>query len=58
MFEYEHERVCFALIDECDGGMSATIIISRLFVTVTPKQDGIILHMIVCIFLSKGFCCL
>ena len=25
MFEYEHERVCFARIGECDGGMSATI---------------------------------
>ena len=27
MFEYEHERVCFARIDECDGGMYATIIL-------------------------------
>ena len=26
MFGYEHERVCFARIGECDGGMSATII--------------------------------
>ena len=25
MFGYEHERVCFARIGECDGGMSATI---------------------------------
>ncbi len=25
MFGYEHERVCFAHIGECDGGMSATI---------------------------------
>ena len=27
MFGYEHERVCFARIGECDGGMSATIIV-------------------------------
>ncbi len=27
MFEYEHERGCFARIDECDGGMSATVIV-------------------------------
>ncbi len=25
MFGYEHERVCFARIGECDGGMYATI---------------------------------
>ena len=31
MFEYEHERVCFARIGECDGGMSATIVVFIVF---------------------------
>ena len=39
MFGYEHERVCFARIDECDGGMSATIIQQRRYLS---EQD--ILH--------------
>ncbi len=30
MFGYEHERVCFAHIGECDGGMYATISIVHI----------------------------
>ncbi len=32
MFGYEHERVCFARIGECDGGMYATFfIVDQIF---------------------------
>ena len=33
MFGYEHERVCFARIGECDGGMSATIVNTSILET-------------------------
>ncbi len=33
MFGYEHERVCFARIGECDGGMYATIMVAISHVT-------------------------
>ena len=36
MFGYEHERVCFARIGECDGGMSATIISSQYLLGTKP----------------------
>ena len=39
MFGYEHERVCFARIGECDGGMSATIG-SKPNIIPRPRSQG------------------
>ena len=40
MFGYEYERVCFARIGECDGGMSATIVVFIGFCESFHDQGG------------------
>ena len=44
MFGYEHERVCFARIGECDGGMSATIVFMGMSKNILSHTENILSH--------------